>query len=786
MHFIAHKKENGTEIQTVSDHCENVARLSSVFGKDISISAIVRLAGLLHDAGKYAPSFQKYISGTSDFRRGEIDHAFCGAKYICAFADQKHLNNAYYNVSRLIARVIVSHHGIHDWLTPDGSNYLQQRMQKENEYDFVCRKLAEIYSDADLMTFLEDAQKEYVSIRKRIQEISKDAQQFAFYLGLYERTVQSVLIDADRTDTANFCNGYTEKAPTPPDLIWEKARNTLNQRLASFDHSSVISHVRSSISERCSRFAETETGICQLIVPTGGGKTLASIRFALNACLNFGKKRIFYVAPFMSILEQNSSIFREIMGDENFLEHHSNVMNDVDCTEELMQYELLSERWDTPMIATTMVQFMNTLFSDKITSVRRMHNLAHSVIIIDEVQSIPVNCVSMFIAAMNYLSKICGCTVVLCTATQPDFCLNDARFQLLLDEQPCMTGDSFHDFAALKRTEVIPVFKNAGYSNAEIADFCYSKYLEEKAVLLIVNTKAVAREVWMLLNALNQTLSSEEQAHIIHLSTNMCPKHRKKQIAQMKEDLKNGKRMICVSTQLIEAGVDISFPCVIRSLSGLDRIAQAAGRCNRNGESAEPGKVYVIHAREEKTEKMREITSGKSVAMRFFHDDSESDLFSPKTIASYFRIFYQENMDVIDFPVKAFGIRNCLVNLLSLNKEIQAFRKDPSLKYSAQAFRTAGRLFQMIDENAVSVVAPYDDEGKALILKIEQGCDVDRLLLRKLQSYTIGIPEYLYRKLLENGSVFVIQHDIAVLAEENYSMDFGFTETAAASNWLAF
>lgn len=786
MDYIAHITENGNEIQTVSKHCANVAILSSIFGGNISISAIGYLAGLLHDTGKYAPSFQKYISGESNFRRGEIDHAFCGARYICEFADQKGENNSYYNVSRLIARVIVSHHGIHDWLTPTGNDYLQQRIRKEDEFDLVCRQLTKVYSDSDMMTFLENAQKEYCSIRKLIKEISQNAKQFAFYLGLFERTMQSILIDADRTDTADFCNGYPEKKSKPLKLVWENAADALMQRLQTFDSSSVISRIRNSISERCCNFAETKTGICQLVVPTGGGKTLSSLRFALQDCLKHGKERIFYVAPFMSILEQNSSVFRDIIGDENFLEHHSNVMNRTENADELQAYELLSERWDSPMIATTMVQFMNTLFSDKMASVRRMHHLANSVIIIDEVQSIPVNCISMFTAAMNYLSKICRCTIVLCTATQPDFCWNDSSFQLLLDENYSMTGDFFNDFSALNRTKMIPVFQNNGYSNSEIANFCYMKYLEEKSVLLIVNTKFVAREVYMRLNDLNQTYPPDEQANIIHLSTNMCPKHRNDQIIQMRNHLKNGERIICVSTQLIEAGVDISFRCVIRSLSGLDRIAQAAGRCNRNGESAALGKVYVINAQEEKTTYMPEITSGKAVAVRFFLDSSESDYLSPKTMESYFRLFYKENIGTVDFPVKAFDIQNNLVNLLSLNQEIQMLKKEKHLKYTAQAFRTAGQLFQMIDENSISVVVPYNEEAKKIILELEQGCDVDKLQLRKLQKYTIDIPHYLYQKLLENGNLAVTSHEIVVLAEENYSMDFGLTEEGSIPKLLAY
>lgn len=770
MTYIAHKKEGSDEIQTVSDHCEGVAELSSEFGKRVGMSAMGKLAGLLHDAGKYAPSFQKYISGEGKYRRGEIDHAFCGAKYLCEFADRKGEN---YHVSRLIARVIVSHHGIHDCIKDDGDDSLQERISKEEEYDLVLDQLCAAYPEKILTTYLEDAHKEYCSIRESIKAISPNREQFAFYRGMLERTLQSILIDADRTNTADFCNNYPEQMPRQTENIWKSALDTLMKRLDEFDNTSEISRIRSSISERCGEFAGTKTGICQLIVPTGGGKTLSSLRFALLDCLNHGKERIFYVAPFMSILEQNSSTFREIIGEDNFLEHHSNVIHGKEQENELQKYELLTERWDVPMIATTMVQFMNTLFSNKMASVRRMHCLANSVIVIDEVQSIPVRCISMFTAAMNYLSKICGCTIVLCTATQPDFCWNDSSFQLLLDENPSMTGDYSDDFAALKRTEILPVFQDCKYSNCEIANFCYEKYLEERSVLLIVNTKSVAREVYQLLEERNKTFPSEEQAHLIHLSTNMCPKHRQDKIVEMKNLLKNGERIICVSTQLIEAGVDISFRCVIRSLAGLDRVAQAAGRCNRNGESAALGKVYVINAQEEKTTYMPEIASGKSIAERFFRDPSETEYLSPQTIRSYFRLFYEENRSMVDFPVDAYQGKHTLVELLSLNSSVWEKRKMKPLRYSAQAFKTAGQLFEMIDENSVSVIAPYDEEAKELILALQQKDKVDKEQLRQLQKYTIDIPHYQYQKLLENGCLYVTSHDIVILEGKNYNADFG-------------
>lgn len=346
---------------------------------------------------------------------------------------------------------------------------------------------------------------------------------------------------------------------------------------------------------------QNDVGIAQLIVPTGGGKTLSALRFAIEYAVEHKKERIFYISPFMSILEQNGDVIREIAGDDNYLEHHSDMYCKIidnkhkskeEVNDELEDYELRCRHWDKQVICTTMVQFFDTLFSSRTEALRRMHRFTDSVIIIDEVQSIPIRCVYLFNLAMNFLSEFMGCTIVLCSATQPTF--EQCKYPIMLDKDSSMTGDYTKDFEDFKRTEVVSLLNNQGNTYEEAAVICMDKYRENGNLLFVVNTKTATAEIFRNVTQLND--EEEIKAKVVHLSTNMCPAHRRKAIDDIRRMLDNNERVICITTQLIEAGVDISFKCVIRSSAGLDNIAQAAGRCNRNGED-DRRNVYIIKLR---------------------------------------------------------------------------------------------------------------------------------------------------------------------------------------------
>lgn len=377
---IAHINRN-EKIQTVSEHSSGVKKKAAEYAKKINACGIAGLAGLIHDAGKLCNDFEEYIRHENSIKRGDIDHCYAGAKLLCSIADS--MDKKYYDVSRFTAHTIVSHHGLHDWYNNDGEDYFKKRISKNERYDEILNNLAEVTSEKEIRDILIQAYEEYKAIRLKIYSICHDDEpktvrkRMAFYMGLFERLIQSMLIDADRTDTADFMSETeTEISFTDDELksIWKNMSNKLEEKIAGFsDKTDVISLQRRSISDRCKTFAKNKAGICRLIVPTGGGKTLSSLRFAINSCIEHGMSKIFYIAPYMSILEQNSSEIRSIAGEDYFIEHHSNAIMDENNAEELAEYELRTEKWDLPVVATTMVQFLNALFSGKMQSVRRIH-----------------------------------------------------------------------------------------------------------------------------------------------------------------------------------------------------------------------------------------------------------------------------------------------------------------------------------------------------------------------------------------------------------------------------
>ena len=618
--LIAHIRNiNGIEEQSVSEHCHETAALSSRYASFIGAEKIGELQGILHDVGKLTEAFQNYIRKESNARRGEIDHSYAGAKYLCELADSVDAVK-YHDVSRLIAHTILSHHGLHDWIDDDNKDYCSERLQKNEGYDEVKTHINELISDNMILSLLEQANEEYKIIEAKIKKLcAKTKVSYTFYMGMLERFLQSCLIDADRTNTADFMSGISTENQFDTVSLWKAVSENMNKKCAEFSTlKDVISKQRCNISDRCAEFAKNKVGACRLIVPTGGGKTLSSMRFAIEYCNEHGKQKIVYTAPYMSILEQNSDEILKIVGEKYFTEHHSNLLAEIDDKEELNEYELRTEKWDSPVIATTMVQLLNALFSGKSSSVRRMHRLSNAVIIIDEIQSLPLKCVYMFNLAVNFLTHICDTTVVLCSATQPS--LDNVKYPILFnDEISSMTGDVTKDFEVFKRTEVISNVTPYGYNYDEAAKFCIQKFEENGNLLLIVNTKLSAKTMFEKLR------ESCKDVKIIHLSTNLCPAHRREKIAEMRHCLDEHLPIICVTTQLIEAGVDISFRCVIRSLAGLDNAAQAAGRCNRHGEYNSLCPVYVIKLKEENIKSLEGVSRAQQITDRILRNPKYTD-----------------------------------------------------------------------------------------------------------------------------------------------------------------
>ncbi|MCI5555258.1 MAG: CRISPR-associated helicase Cas3' [Ruminococcus sp.] len=793
--YISHIRESDKKEQTVSEHSNNVAKIASEFGQAVQMSHTAWLQGILHDAGKLCNDFTEYIRGKSDAKRGEIDHSYMGAKYLANLAIEMYKESRLNpDAALLIGRTILSHHGLHDWLTEDGENYFEKRTSIIKQDKEVECALPEIVSDGTLKKYYQESVKEYDAMQQKMEqlykemiakgekekrELSGDAKCVipAFYQGFLERLMQSILMDADQTDAANFNDDIVYTSPKEPTGVWNNMEKQMQKKCTAFrKKTDLISRRRMNISDRCAAFANHDVKICRLVVPTGGGKTLSALRFAIEYSQKHNVNQIFYIAPFNSILEQNSDVIREIAGEENFLEHHSNVFSRLEEneneTERLSTYQMRTERWDVPVIATTLVQFLNALFDGKSSSVRRMHHLCRAVIIIDEVQAIPAKCIHLFNLAMNFLTHICGSTVVLCSATQP--CLEQAAYPILLDKQESMTADFQADFDAFRRT----VLHSAGeksFSYEEAAKFCTQQYQENGNLLLVVNTKQAALTMFQKLKERNGA-----SATVLHLSTNMCPVHRRTVIQQMREQLSAHQPLICVTTQLIEAGVDISFRCVVRSMSGLDHAAQAAGRCNRNGEY-DCCSVYLIQLEEEKLaaalkqiEKEQEITK----KILFFHE--KEDLLHPQIMQNYFEGYLTTFQNQFSYPLPD-SDHETLLRLLSTNSnnakqaEAKMHGSVPlRLKNHMQAFRTAGKKFQVIAEQTTDILVPYG-AGEKLILDLngELYGNAFPKLLRKAQQYLVSVYSGTLKALEAKDALIQLESGVLALKSGYYSLEKG-------------
>ena len=775
MPHTAHINENG--IQTVGEHCRNTAELSSYFAKDYLAENIGYLQGLLHDMGKLTQRFDDYINNRINIQRGEIDHSFAGAKYLCELmSDDKN----HYHTAHIIARTIASHHGLNDWVDENGKDRLLERISKNESYDEIIHNLGEIADKNEIYSLLDKSAVEYKALRKQIRDISSNSTEMAFYLGLLERLMQSVLIDADRTDTAEFMLCKSQSLNIDTKVLWNSMRDNINEMLVRFaEKTDVISVYRRSISDRCADFAHHKAGVCRLIVPTGGGKTLSSLRYAVEYCKEFGLQRIVYTAPFMSILEQNSDIIRSIAGEDNFTEHHSNVLAEIETQEKLAEYELRTERWDSPVIATTMVQFLNSLFLGKMSAVRRMHRLCKSVIIIDEVQSVPLKCVNMFNLAMNFLSKICGSVIVLCSATQPSG--SETQYKLQVDENYSMTGDYRKDFAVFHRADIISAVTPYGFSFDEAVMFCHEKFSESGNLLVVLNTKSSARELYSGLK--KECLN---KAEVLYLSTDLCPMHRRERIARIKELLNENKPIICVTTQLIEAGVDISFRCVVRSLAGLDNAAQAAGRCNRNGEAGKVCPVYLIKLKEEKLGNLRQIKDSQMISAAMIEGGKYPDLQSPESVMEYFTKLYRTEEKMLSYNANdKNGANTTLLDLLSLNSKRFEISAKTSDKYSSQAFKTAGELFKVIDNNTTDIIVGYNDEARYLINRLDtEKYDADDL--RKAQKYSVSLYSDNIRVLEEKNIIRLLSSGAIALESSFYNDEYGLDVTGSIHETLLF
>ncbi|MCA1292169.1 CRISPR-associated helicase Cas3' [Paenibacillus sp. alder61] len=798
MEFIAHIRESDRERQPLKAHLHGVRQLAESFGAKLGITHIAGLAGLLHDMGKFSHEFQNYLNEAVNHpeappKRGSVDHSTAGGRLLYDLYHKSNIELEKGILAEIVGNAIISHHSyIHDYLDPElESPYLRRVRDKEDivaEYEESVRRFFEqVMSEVEFRHYVDQAVRELKQYLLAPSSFSREAK--CMFLTKF---VFSALIDGDRTDTRRFEDNVAdgeEEAPPANELFqgyYDKLMAVIQSMGKQTGSSSSINKLRNAMSEQCDRFADRPSGIYTLSIPTGGGKTLASLRYALKHAITHGKKHIIYVLPYTTIIEQNAAEVRRILQDDaHILEHHSNVIEDLDGDDEAddglmnvrQKLKLAKDNWDSPVIFTTLVQFLNVFYAKGSRNIRRLHNLSESVIIFDEVQKVPVSCVSLFNEAVNFLNDFCRTGIVLCTATQP--ALNFVKHQLQIQPNAEMIQDLGQVITAFKRVELMDEASHEKYTNEKLANFVLHRLKEKRNILIILNTKAVVKDLYQRL------LKQLREIPVYHLSTSMCPAHRKDRLGKIREHLANQEQMVCISTPLIEAGVDVSFQCVVRSLAGLDSLAQAAGRCNRHGEDTLQ-QVYLIDHAEENLQHLQEIGKGKEIAKRMLidlqHEASShgGDLLSVQAMTSYFQRFYTEVKPFLDFNVPKLNVdmTTLLFAGYKENKYFQDYclshQKRPPL-FLVNSYRTAAEHFHVIDNMTTPVIVPYG-EGEEIITELNGAKSIEDFgrVMRKAQQFTVNLFPYELEKLSKNGGLeYCLDGQVRVLKDGAYNEEYG-------------
>ncbi|MEP0828489.1 MAG: CRISPR-associated helicase Cas3' [bacterium] len=710
-YFYAHsRQDNGGGItwQSLDSHLRQTAELAKKFAGNWQADEWGYLAGLWHDVGKYSKEFQERIRADNgqdthiEFR-SKVDHSTAGAQH----ADRT-LKGGY---GKAIAFAIAGHHGG----LPDGNSpesCLRARLTKDIP-DFSNCPPSLLESKPLALPF-------------RLERECAGIQ-----LSLFIRMLYSALVDADFLDTEQFMDenraklreGYGPLSQLVPSFF-QKLDN-----LTAAAPNTPINMYRREILMQCVAKAENDLGLFSLTVPTGGGKTLSSMAFALRHASKHGLKRIIYVIPYTSIIEQNADVFRLYLNDNAILEHHCNFEPD----EEDYRSRLASENWDAPVIVTTNVQFFESLFANKPSRCRKLHNVSESVIILDEIQTLPPSYLIPCLEVLRELASNYRTSIVLCSATQPavqkrnDFLKGLVGVTEIVNDPKVLAS-------ALKRTEV-------SLTSRLTDDELGERLRDFRQVLCIVNTRNHARELYHRI---------KREGNAFHLSALMCPKHRSQKLDEIRRVLKAEKPCRVISTQLIEAGVDIDFPVVFRSLTGIDSIAQAAGRCNREGK-LEKGQVFVfVPERGIPPGQFRQSAQAAESVIRRYSDD----ILSLEAIEEYFKLFYWTKGERLDEE-----------NILGMLNE--------GLKEGDFPFRTIAEKFQFIKDYMKPVVIPFDEKARRNIESI-RFLENPSMLSRALQRYTVTIPPKQWDALIDKGVVEIQGNLFPVLIDESlYDSEIG-------------
>lgn len=801
MEYIAHIREIDKFEQTLRQHLLDSKEYCELHGEKLGLSKVAGLAGLLHDLGKASPEFFNYLKDAvyhpeKKVKRGSVDHSTSGGRllferyYHVNIGKRQHIKKLLVEV---VANTIISHHGyLTDYLNFNlESEFLKRVEEKElpSHDEAVEYFFDKVMSEDDFDQYVEGAAIELEEFMFKLNESDFFKREQATVITYLIKVVFSILIDADRTNTRLFEENNQESSEIDIQALFLGYQKKLEEKISSFgpvEEASPINQLRARMSDETLKYAEKESGIYTLSIPTGGGKTLASFRYALSHALQYKKKRIIYVVPYVTIIEQNAQEIRDIIQDDvHLLEHHSNVLffDDEEKSEDTIyeggeplkkKLRLAKDNWDSPIIFTSMVQFLNIFYASGTQNIRRLHNLSDTVIIFDEVQKVPTHCISLFNQALNYLNEIMGASIILCTATQP--ALGELKHQLNIREDAEIISELEMVEKAFERVELID--KSQFSMNTEtLSDFIIKKQEKFKSQLIILNTKKTVLELYLLLK------EKVGETHLYHLSTSMCAAHRKIILEEIREKLMNKEKVICISTPLIEAGVDISFESVVRSLAGLDSVAQAAGRCNRHGE-LDKGYVYLINHIEEKLDRLPEIKEGRNITKQLLNDiaivskDTVNELLTKKYMSRYFKQYYDLFKVKLDFPIENSTLSH--VDLLNNNRksgslfstyEAKHNKKHPLI--ASSSLKTSARKFYVIKNQTTSVLVPYR-KGKDIEIELSGEKPIDDLskVMRMAQAYSINLYDHELR-LLGNGVVNFRDGLMFFLNEMYYDEEYG-------------
>ena len=683
MKYIAHKNQETGEEESICVHLEETGKLAEKFAEEFGYGEYGYCGGKLHDIGKYSEGFQKRIKENGM----KVDHSTAGAQ-VCWKKGGLYVFLSY---------CIAGHHaGLPDYTRGHGSGSgytLCERMKKKVE---------------DYSAYQQEIK--IPSLTKKPFSV-KDKENAGFVYSMFIRMLYSCLVDADFLATENFMKQGMVKRDSgcKMELLLERLLSHISGWMERNERNTINGR-RTEILKNCLEMGKRERGMYRLTVPTGGGKTISSLAFALCHAVKNRMKRVIYVIPYTSIIEQNAAVFRGILGEENVLENHCNV--NYGDGEELNPMQLAAENWDKPVVVTTNVQFFESLFSNKSSKCRKLHNIANSVIIFDEAQMLPVDYLKPCVMAMEQMVRYYRSTVVLCTATQP-------ALQTIIskDMSPVeLCPEVQEQFSFFKRVTM----KNIGKIEKE--DLADALRKEEQA-LCIVNTKALAQELY-------EKIKGEG---VYHLSTLMYPEHRKRVLSEIRRKLKDKEKCIVISTSLVEAGVDLDFQKVYRQIAGIDSIIQAAGRCNREGKySKEESVVYVFSLGGEK------LIRGQALQISVTSGilEEHQDFSSLDAIYDYFNGLYTYKGESLD------------------KKGILEMFQDGKFR-----FATAAREFKLMPEETKIIFIPKEEKAKRILQEIRQK-GMTKTLMREAQRFCINVYENAFEQLVLEQKVKAVSEEM--------------------------